>query len=157
MNNKGVTLEAEIPLYWISEKSDDPILHVTPGEKKKKSQSATGKGREKQIQKLSCTDMWYKNATIKYRTVWQIILVKTNRFLDKRIFMASWLFKDEIVLFMRESQNLGSGKAFRELDYFPPSAKRVTPRGQGSYFLLPLRNVHNAEWKAVPLVPLNTA
>lgn len=36
MNNKGVTLEAEIPLYWISEKSNDPILHVTPGEKKKK-------------------------------------------------------------------------------------------------------------------------
>lgn len=48
MNNKGVTLEAEIPLYWISEKSNDPILHVTPGEKKKKiSQQQEKEGKNK--------------------------------------------------------------------------------------------------------------
>lgn len=70
--------------------------------------------------------------------------------------MTFLLFKDKIVLFIRESQNLGSRKDFRELDYFPLSAKRVTPLGQGSYFLLPLQNVHNAEQKAVPSVPLNT-
>lgn len=35
MNNKVITLEADVPLYWISEKSSNPTFHVIPGKRKK--------------------------------------------------------------------------------------------------------------------------
>lgn len=67
------------------------------------------------------------------------------------------LYKDKTVLFITESHNLGFGKDFKELSYVPLSAKTVTPLGQGSYFLLPLQNVHNAERKAGLSIPLNNS
>lgn len=32
-NNKVVSLEADMPLYWISEELSNPIFHMTPGER----------------------------------------------------------------------------------------------------------------------------
>ena len=45
-----------------------------------------------------------------------------------------WLFFS-----ITDSPHLESVKDFGELNYFPHSAKAVTPLGQGSYFLLPLQ------------------
>lgn len=72
-----------------------------------------------------------------------------NHFLEKRIFTRFLLFKDKIVPFLEQGIPKSCiWKDFRELKYFPTNAKAVTLLGQGSYFLLPLPNVHSSESRA---------
>lgn len=98
MNNKVVTLEADMPLYLISEKSSNPIFHMTPG-KRKKYLVGNRKGENKSKSSL-VQICGTKTEQFDVEATQQVILGNMNCLLDKRIFMTFLLFKDKIVLFL---------------------------------------------------------
>lgn len=69
-----VTLEADMPLYWISERSGNSIFHATPGERKK---YLVGNRKRKSKSKSSLVQIRdIKTEQFNVEPIWQIILVR---------------------------------------------------------------------------------
>lgn len=71
-HNKVVTLEADMPLYWISEKSSNPIFHVSPGGKKYLVSNRRGKKKPTSSLVKICD---IESEQLNVEAIWQIILV----------------------------------------------------------------------------------
>ena len=69
-----VTLEADMPLFWISERSGNSIFHVTPGERKKYLVSNRKRKSKPKSSLVQICDI--KTEQFNVEAIWQIILVR---------------------------------------------------------------------------------